>query len=80
MTQLELAAKEYLDKRSQLGARAAAAHVMQKFGVTSLELSEHLRSHGQLLRQQAETVTVAASEVHHLGAPSRAAAERARFE
>lgn len=72
------AANEYLDKREQMGARKAAAHVMQKYGVTSSQLSEYLRDHGMLLKQQAESVTTAASEVHYLGAPARAAV--ARFE
>lgn len=80
MTNLEHAAAEYLEKRDQLGARLAAATVMQKFGVTSLQLSEHLRDYGQLLSQQSVTATTAASEVHYLGAPAREAAARARFE
>jgi hypothetical protein len=76
---LTRAAAEYLEKRDQLGARKAAAHVMQTYGVTSLALSERLRANGQLLSQQATAATTAASEVHYLGVPAREAVERARF-
>lgn len=64
---LEHAAQEYLEKRDQLGARAAAAAVIQTFGVTALALSEYLRDHGQLLKQRSEQAIVAASEVHYSG-------------
>lgn len=74
------AANEYLDKREQMGARKAAAHVMRKYGVTSLALSEHLRDRGKLLNQQQHDAYLAASEVHYLGAPAREAASRVRFE
>lgn len=62
------AADEYMTLRDQLDARKAAAHVMQKFGVTSLALSECLRDRGKLLSWAAARHTTAASEVHYLGA------------
>lgn len=36
------ACDEYVRLRTQMGFRKAAAHVMQKYGVTSSELSEAL--------------------------------------
>jgi hypothetical protein len=43
---------EYVGKREQMGARKAAAHVMQQFGVTSSELSAALADEGLLLVQR----------------------------
>lgn len=43
---------EYVRQRGQMGTRKAAAHVMQRFGVTSTELSHALADEGLLLAQK----------------------------
>ena len=52
MENINHAVDEYLIKREQLGARKAAAHVIQTFGVTALDLSNVLNERGLLLVQQ----------------------------
>lgn len=49
---LELAIQDYLAKREQMGARKAAAHVIQTHGVTTSELSQALAERGLLLKQR----------------------------
>lgn len=48
----------YARKRGQMGARKAAAHVMQEYGVTSSELSAALADRRLLLSQGADIDTV----------------------
>ena len=49
---MQRAAEDYVIRREQMGARKAAAHVIQEFGVTSHELSAYLAEHRLLLQQQ----------------------------
>lgn len=63
MNNIEAAATEYLAKRTQMGSRKAAAHVIQTYGITSSQLSSWLYEHGQLLSQQSVALRQAAAEV-----------------
>lgn len=48
---IENAVNDYVERRTQMSSRKAAAHVMQTWGVSSLELAEALRNRGLLLVQ-----------------------------
>lgn len=48
---LKMAVEHYLRLREQLGARPAAQHVCQRYGVDPLTLTQAVRDAGALLRQ-----------------------------
>jgi hypothetical protein len=66
MDTLQLAADEYLVKRTQMGSRKAAAHIIQTYGITASQLSGYLSERGMLLVQSERRATPRPFEVETL--------------